>query len=811
MAMTPRRNKKEDDPKMIGLWKIGRTIGKGSCGRVRIARHSKTGQYAAVKIVSKTNLMTSRMSLHSLGDDAERVLLSIEREIVVMKLIEHPNIMRLYDVWETSSELYLILEYVEGGELFDYLCDKGRLPTNEALSFFQQIIAAVHYCHRFNIAHRDLKPENLLLDNDKNIKVVDFGMATWQGKTDLLRTSCGSPHYAAPEVVMGRNYNGASADIWSCGVILYALLAGRLPFDHDDLTHLLDKVKNGKYDMPKDIDPRAADLIGKMLTKDVSKRITIPGIMQHPFFTSQPPKKMDCDVPNLDDIARPLSNKEEIDPDLFSNLRSLWHGRSDDEIVASLLSKEPTWEKGVYYLLVRYRLNHMDNYDEDEEKLAARRISKRRSKQSQVDAEGRSELLASLPPRAEPPTPSRAAREAQPQVSPSPTHGLSQMRQLSFLNSSLALNTSTPHKPRAQPSSADAAISASALLSPLPTTPVPAVPGQGMQDERIQQFMAQIAEHLSVMQPEAVRQAIDTLQSPVVTAAPPSTPFAMDPRSPARQLQTPLGQRSADVFGTGNTTPTQPLTVRPRSPTKASRVGKENVPRLSVDTGLAHKQVHSPARKSAAYTTENGRHVQILEPPIIDRGRLKKRRSPLSPTSPASASSALSTGSSFVLSSTPRRRWFPQLFKFKPVQYHLLSTEDAHRSVSACRQLLEQMGVTTALAYEPSEDPATPDADVFTVKCWIEDMRDAVTRGAMTSLKGARFRVEVHRPSAIQATAGYAVLLSLVLEKGAATTLKLVYNRLRKEWNLDAAPSPSGSRGSVVDDDERFVEVVYAQ
>ena len=782
-------------------------------GRVRIARHSKTGQYAAVKIVSKTNLMTSRMSLRSLGDDAERVLLSIEREIVVMKLIEHPNIMRLYDVWETSSELYLILEYVEGGELFDYLCDKGRLPMNEALSFFQQIIAAVHYCHRFNIAHRDLKPENLLLDSNKNIKVVDFGMATWQGKTDLLRTSCGSPHYAAPEVIMGRNYNGASADIWSCGVILYALLAGRLPFDHDDLTHLLDKVKNGKYDMPKDIDPRAADLIGKMLTKEVSKRITIPEIMQHPFFTSQPPKKMDCDVPNLDDIARPLSSRDEIDPDLFSNLRSLWHGRPDDEIVASLLSNEPTWEKGVYYLLVRYRLTHMDNYDEDEEKLVEKRVSKRRSKQSQKDAKGRSELLASLPPRAGPPTPSRAAREAQPQVSPSPTRGLSQMRQLSFLNSSLALNTSTPRKPRAPPSPADAATPTSTFLSPLPATPKPAVSGEAMQDERIQQFMAQIAEHLSVMQPEAARQALDALQSPVATAAPPSTPFAMDPRSPGRQLQTPLGRRAADVFGTGNTTPTQPLTVRPRSPTKTSRVDKENVPRLTVDTAMAYKQMHSPARRSA-YATENGRRVQILEPPAIDRGRLKKRRSPaLSPTSPASASSgsAMSTGSSFVLSSTPRRRWFPQIFKFKPVQYHLLSTEDAHRSVSVCRQLLEQMGVTTALAYEPSEDPTTPDADVFTVKCWLEDMRDVMTRGTMSSLKGVRFRVEVHRPSAMQATAGYAVLLSLVLEKGAATTLKLVYNRLRREWNLDAAPSPSGSRGSVVDDDERFVEVVYAQ
>ncbi|KAH9839832.1 kinase-like domain-containing protein [Rhodofomes roseus] len=821
MSLTPRRNKKEDDPKMIGLWKIGRTIGKGSCGRVRIARHSKTGQYAAVKIVSKTSIMNSRMALHSPSDQADRMY-SIEREIVVMKLIEHPNIMRLYDVWETSSELYLILEYVEGGELFDYLCEKRRLSTYEALGFFQQIIAAVNYCHRFNIAHRDLKPENLLLDQNKNIKVVDFGMAAWQGKADLLRTSCGSPHYAAPEVVMGCTYNGASADIWSCGVILYALLAGRLPFDDEDLDTLLDKVKGGKFVMPGDIDPRASDLISRMLTKDVAKRITIPEIMQHRFFTSQPPKKMDCDVPNLDEIARPLSSEDDIDCDIFGNLRSLWHGRSDEEIIASLLNKEPSWEKGVYHLLVRYRMTHMENYDEEEEeKVVAKRVSKRRAKRDQENAGERSELLASLPPRAGPPTPSRAAREGQPQVSPSPSRGLSQMRQLSFLNSSLALNSmadaSTPRKPRAQPSSSSAATPASALLSPLPATSAsPAVPTGGvMQDDRIQQFMLQISEHLSVMQPAGSRPPLDSVQTPRATAAPPPTPYAMDPRSPGRDMQTPLGRRgmaTADIFGVegpAQSKTTRPLSVRPRSPAKSvASVDKENVPRLTVDTRIGAHYMHSPGRRSSAYSTDSGRRVQILEPPVIERGRLKKRRNPgQSPTSPAS--SAMSTGSSFVMSSTPRRRWFPQLFKFKPTQFHLLSVADAHRSVSTCRQILEQMGVTTALAYEPSEDPASPDSDTFTLKCWLEDPRD--TRGAMSSLKGVRFRVEVHRPSSIQTIAGYAVLLSLVLEKGAATTLKLVYNRLRRGWDLDSQDLPPASRSHEVEDDERFVEVVYAQ
>lgn len=169
------------------------------------------------------------------------------------------------------------MEYVEGGELFDYLVSRGRLPVDEALHYFQQIIFAVDYCHRFNIAHRDLKPENLLLDKARNIKVADFGMAAWEGGVGMLETSCGSPHYASPEVVEGRSYHGSTSDIWSCGVILFALLAGRLPFDDENIRTLLEKVKLGKYAMPNDIDPAAKDLIARMLQKDVAKRITVCG------------------------------------------------------------------------------------------------------------------------------------------------------------------------------------------------------------------------------------------------------------------------------------------------------------------------------------------------------------------------------------------------------------------------------------------------------------------------------------------------------------------------------------------------------
>ena len=323
------------------------------------------------------------MSLDHLAEEMEHRQLAIEREIVVMKLIDHPNVMRLYDVWETSAELFLVLEYVQGGELFEYLCEKGRLPITEALSYFQQIICAVDYCHRFNIAHRDLKPENILLDKDHNIKIADFGMAAWQvNKQDgMLYTSCGSPHYAAPEIINGEPYNGSAADIWSCGIILFALLSGKLPFDDEDCTALLGKVMVGKFVMPQCIDPLAQDLIRKMLVTDVRKRITMSEIKQHPFYLLQKHKAYGHVMPNLDDIARPIHSAASIDPDIFANLRTLWHGIPDQEIVKSLLSAERNWQKGIYHLLVDYRNKSLRELVADKDLVAQTRTRTNASEQ----------------------------------------------------------------------------------------------------------------------------------------------------------------------------------------------------------------------------------------------------------------------------------------------------------------------------------------------------------------------------------------------------------------------------------------------
>lgn len=265
-----------EDAQFVGPWIIGECVGKGASGHVKIAKHRKTGQLAAVKILPLQPFKTSRASLVSQAK-SDKQRLGIDREIIMMKLMNHPNIMSIYDVYEGEKELYLILEYVEGGELFDFLVNRGKLPPLEALAYFKQIVYGLNYAHTFSIIHRDLKPENILIHslNPPLIKIADWGMAAFAPPSLQLETSCGSPHYASPEIVNGHKYRGTATDIWSCGVILYALLTGRLPFDDKNVRTLLNKVKVGKYDMPAYIDPLAKDLLSRMLVVDVSKRISV--------------------------------------------------------------------------------------------------------------------------------------------------------------------------------------------------------------------------------------------------------------------------------------------------------------------------------------------------------------------------------------------------------------------------------------------------------------------------------------------------------------------------------------------------------
>ncbi|KAK6456887.1 uncharacterized protein RJT20DRAFT_94741 [Scheffersomyces xylosifermentans] len=349
-------------PQKIGPWKLGKTLGRGATGRVLLATHQTTGQKAAVKVVSKSELHDEDGPKKS--SDEAGLPYGIEREIIIMKLLTHPNVLRLYDVWETSKALYLVLEYVEGGELFDLLVERGPLQEVEAIKYFRQIILGTAYCHALGICHRDLKPENLLLDASLNVKLADFGMAALESNGKLLETSCGSPHYAAPEIVSGLKYHGAASDVWSCGVILFALLTGRLPFDDENIRNLLLKVQAGSFDMPDEISYDAKDLISKMLTIDPVKRIATEKVLNHPLLNKYPIPNEDLisvkSLPHPETAHKSLGSAKNVDKQILSNLSILWHDRPQEDIVKCLLKSGPNPEKTFYALLMRYRHNQDD-------------------------------------------------------------------------------------------------------------------------------------------------------------------------------------------------------------------------------------------------------------------------------------------------------------------------------------------------------------------------------------------------------------------------------------------------------------------
>lgn len=361
----------------IGPWKLGETLGSGSTGKVLLASNETTKQQAAVKVISKA-VFEAMNNSESNGDATNALPYNIEQEIIIMKLLNHPNVLRLFDVWETNSDLYLVLEYAEKGELFNMLVERGPLPENEAVRAFRQIIIGISYCHSLGVVHRDLKPENLLLDNKLNIKIADFGMAALESEDKLLETSCGSPHYAAPEIISGLPYEGFSSDVWSCGVILFALLTGRLPFDEEDgnIRNLLLKVQKGEFEMPDDdeITKEAQDLLARLLTVDPSKRITIREILKHPLLQKYPSIKDSRSIRNLpreDTYLSPLADtNSKIDDAILQNLVILWHGKDAREIAAKLREPGANTEKTLYALLYRFKC------DTQREANRARRQSK---------------------------------------------------------------------------------------------------------------------------------------------------------------------------------------------------------------------------------------------------------------------------------------------------------------------------------------------------------------------------------------------------------------------------------------------------
>lgn len=321
----------------MGNYHVGKTIGSGTFGKVREGIHQLTQEKVAIKILEKDKIKDQA--------DITRVM----REIHILKIVRHPNIVQLYEIIETSKQLFLIMEYASGGELFDHIVKKRRLQDGEACRFFHQILAGIEYLHRNRICHRDLKPENLLLDENMNIKIVDFGLSnTYKGERDLLKTACGSPCYASPEMIAGKRYNGLDTDLWSLGVILYAMTVGYLPFEDPDTNKLYKKILSCEYLVPGYVDKQAKDLMKHIMQIDPKKRYKIEDIRAHPWYAKLSPNQLDGIVIGKDEI--PLLEQIKLEMESSPNLQFL---EGLDRVIEQVKNNKHNPVTATYYLLIK--------------------------------------------------------------------------------------------------------------------------------------------------------------------------------------------------------------------------------------------------------------------------------------------------------------------------------------------------------------------------------------------------------------------------------------------------------------------------
>ncbi|KAG2398810.1 CBL-interacting serine/threonine-protein [Vigna angularis] len=278
----------------VGKYELGRTLGEGNFAKVKFARHVESRENVAIKILDKEKVLKHKM------------IDQIKREISTMKLIRHPNVIRMHEVMASKTKIYIVLEFVTGGELFDKIARSGRLKEDEARKYFQQLICAVDYCHSRGVFHRDLKPENLLLDANGVLKVSDFGLSALpqQVREDgLLHTTCGTPNYVAPEVIHNKGYDGAKADLWSCGVILFVLMAGYLPFEETNLTALYKKIYKAEFTSPPWFSSSAKKLINRILDPNPATRITFAEVVENDWFKKgYKPPVFEQPAVSLDDV-----------------------------------------------------------------------------------------------------------------------------------------------------------------------------------------------------------------------------------------------------------------------------------------------------------------------------------------------------------------------------------------------------------------------------------------------------------------------------------------------------------------------------
>ena len=332
---------------------IKEKIGEGTFSTVKLAINRQTGEKVAIKIMEKSKMIYE--------EDKNR----LEREIEVLKIIRHPNLIHLYSVLKKDDTIYLIMKYIKGIELFDYIVNKTKLTEKEACMFFQQIISGIEYLHKIKYIHRDIKPENILINEDtKELIIVDFGLCNSYSNSnkDLLTSACGSPSYAAPEMLNGEKYRGPPVDIWSCGVVLYAMLCGYLPFEDEDNNNdaLYDKICEGKFEIPNYVSEKARDLLNKILTTDPKKRLTIYQIKNHPWFSiyDNKGKLMTNDGLILSKIIIP------IDEEIVATISKKFN-ITEELIRISILSNKHDNISTLYYLFLNKKLNNKKKSEAD--------------------------------------------------------------------------------------------------------------------------------------------------------------------------------------------------------------------------------------------------------------------------------------------------------------------------------------------------------------------------------------------------------------------------------------------------------------
>ena len=324
--------------KRIGNYILSNTIGTGTFSKVKLGIHLPTKEKVAIKILDKDKIRDE--------SDIER----ISREIHILKNLRHKNIVQLYETITSENHIYIIMEYVDGKDLFQYIYSLKRLNEIKASFLFRQLISTLEYIHKLGIVHRDIKPENILLTKDhKTVKLVDFGLSNSYQHGNLIKTACGSPCYAAPEMISGKKYNGLYSDLWACGVVLYCMLCGKLPFDDEKIDVLYKKIKSGNYIIPNFLSDIAQDVIRKILTVNPEKRIKLKDLKLHPFFNLD---KSTLDIGvfiGVDDVF--------IDYDVIKEMKEKFYADKDyitKEYICELISHNYYNSiTAIYYLLIK--------------------------------------------------------------------------------------------------------------------------------------------------------------------------------------------------------------------------------------------------------------------------------------------------------------------------------------------------------------------------------------------------------------------------------------------------------------------------